>query len=66
MVVESRTKADLDACDQRLAELRQQLSLACGDEFDRLRCEIARLNVERDWLDLRLWQAKHSTDAANN
>lgn len=54
MVVESRTKADLDACDQRLAELRQQLSLARGDEFDRLRSEIARLNVERDWLDVKV------------
>lgn len=54
VVVVERIKADLDACDQRLAELRQQLSLARGEEFDRLRCAIAEANARRDWLEVKL------------
>lgn len=54
MVVVARIKADLDVCDQRLAELRQQLSLASGEEFDRLRCAIAEANARHDWLEMRV------------
>lgn len=54
MVAVERTKAELAACDQRLAELRQQLSLATDREFDDLRCEIARVGLDRDWLDMKV------------
>lgn len=54
VVVVDRTKAELAARDQRLADLRQQLSLADGIEFDELRGEIARVGLEREWLEMKL------------